>query len=65
MRIIVVGAGEVGFDVARILAQEQHDVVVIDLDNEALDRVRDKLDVMALHASGRERPERRKKRNTC
>lgn len=52
MRIIVVGAGEVGFDVARILAQEQHDVVVIDKDNDALDRVRDKLDVMVLHGTG-------------
>jgi trk system potassium uptake protein TrkA len=52
MRIIVVGAGEVGFDVARILAQEQHDVVVIDKDNDALDRVRDKLDVMVLHGNG-------------
>lgn len=41
-----------GFDVARILAQEQHDVVVIDKDNDALDRVRDKLDVMALHGNG-------------
>ncbi|MDX1547725.1 MAG: Trk system potassium transporter TrkA [Rhodothermales bacterium] len=52
MRIIVIGAGEVGFDVARILAQEQHDVVVIDLDAEALTDVRGKLDVMALHGNG-------------
>ena len=52
MRIIVIGAGEVGFDVARILAQEQHDVVVIDLDAEALADVRGKLDVMALHGNG-------------
>lgn len=52
MRVIVIGAGEVGFDVARMLAQEQHDVVVIDVDSEALDQVRDRLDVMALQGNG-------------
>ncbi len=52
MRVIVVGAGEVGFDVARILAREQHDVVVIDVDAEALEAVRDKLDVLALQGNG-------------
>lgn len=52
MRVIVVGAGEVGFDVARILVQEQHDVIVIDVDAEALDRVREKLDVLVLHGTG-------------
>ena len=52
MRAVVIGAGEVGFDVARILAQEQHDVVVIDIDDEALGRVQEKLDVMTLHGTG-------------
>jgi len=52
MRVIVVGAGEVGFDVARILAQEQHDVVVVDVDAQALARVREKLDVMVLQGTG-------------
>lgn len=52
MRAVVVGAGEVGFDVARILAQEQHDVVVIDVDDDALGRVREKLDVMTLQGTG-------------
>ena len=52
MRIIVIGAGEVGYDVARILAQEQHDVVVIDVDGEALVEVRERLDVLAIHGNG-------------
>ena len=52
MRVIVVGAGEVGFDVARILVQEQHEVVVIDVDAEALERVREKLDLQVLHGTG-------------
>ncbi len=52
MRVIVIGAGEVGFDVARILVQEQHEVVVIDVDDEALERVREKLDLLVLHGTG-------------
>jgi trk system potassium uptake protein TrkA len=52
MRVIVVGAGEVGFDVARILAQEQHDVAVVDADPEALGRAADRLDVMTVTGSG-------------
>ncbi len=52
MRAIVVGAGEVGFDVAKLLAHEQHDVVVIDIDQEALEQIDDKLDVMVLCGAG-------------
>lgn len=52
MRVVVVGAGEVGFDVARMLAMEQHDVSVIDVEPGVLDRVREKLDVMAVQGNG-------------
>ena len=52
MRVIVVGVGEVGFDVARILAQEQHDVVVIDRNQRALDNAREKLDVLTVWGNG-------------
>lgn len=52
MRAIVVGAGEVGFDVARLLALEEHDVVVIDRDAAALARLSDKLDVMTVLGNG-------------
>lgn len=52
MRIIVIGAGEVGFDVARMLALEQHDVVVVDRDAKALDAVRERLDVMTIQGNG-------------
>ncbi|NNE69392.1 MAG: Trk system potassium transporter TrkA [Rhodothermales bacterium] len=52
MRAIVVGAGEVGFDVARLLAIEEHDVVVIDRDAAALSRLSDKLDVMTVLGNG-------------
>ncbi|MEX0601257.1 MAG: Trk system potassium transporter TrkA [Rhodothermales bacterium] len=52
MRVIIIGAGEVGYDVARMLSSEQHDVVVIDLDGHALKHVQEKLDVMTLQGNG-------------
>lgn len=52
MRVVVVGAGEVGFDVARMLAFEQHDVTVIDIEPGVLQRVREKLDVMTVQGNG-------------
>ena len=52
MKALVVGAGEVGFDVARMLAMEQNDVVVIDTDSAVLENVREKLDVMTVQGTG-------------
>ena len=39
MRVIVMGCGRVGVRVARLMADEGHDVVVIDYDANALDRL--------------------------
>lgn len=52
MRAIVVGAGDVGYDVARLLSLQHHDVTVIDVDPDRVNRVRDALDVMAVRGSG-------------
>ena len=52
LHIIVVGAGQVGYDVARMLSCEAHDVVVIDQDADAAQRVGDKLDVQAIKGNG-------------
>jgi trk system potassium uptake protein TrkA len=52
MQTVVVGAGEVGFDVARILALEQHDVTVIDIEEDVLHNVQNTLDVMTVHGNG-------------
>ena len=41
MRILIVGAGEVGFHIAQRLACENKDVVVIDTNPEALKLFRD------------------------
>lgn len=52
MRAIVIGAGEVGFDVARILSVEQNDVIVVDRDPDAIRSVRERLDVMTVVGNG-------------
>ncbi len=52
MRIIIVGAGEVGFHIAQRLAFENKEVVVIDKRAEALKRFTDLLDVQTIQGSG-------------
>jgi trk system potassium uptake protein TrkA len=52
LKIVIVGAGEVGYHFAEWLAQEKKEVVVIDIAPEALVRVRDHLDVQILQGSG-------------
>lgn len=52
MRVIVVGAGEVGYHVADKLSTEQHDVVVVDIAADRLDYVQSHLDVAVVEGSG-------------
>lgn len=52
MYIIVVGAGEQGFFLTRLLSEENHDVVVIDKDPIACERVANELDVLAIKGDG-------------
>ena len=53
MKVIVCGAGQVGFNIAHYLAGEQNDVTVIDQRPELVRKVSDSLDVQAIlgHAS--------------
>ncbi len=52
MKIIIVGAGEVGFHIANHLSKENKEVVIIDRDPGAIRRVSDNLDVQAVEGSG-------------
>ncbi len=52
MKIVIVGAGEVGFHIASHLTHENKEVVVIDKDADALRRVSDNLDVQVVQGSG-------------
>lgn len=53
MKIIVCGAGQVGFNIAKQLAAERNDVTVIDQNPELIRKIGDMLDVQAMlgHAS--------------
>ena len=51
MRIVIAGAGEVGFHVAKLLTNAGHDMVVIDNDTSRLDYVTNHLDVSVLKGS--------------
>ena len=48
MKIIIAGAGAVGFHLAELLAKENQDITLIDSDEEVLDHVSTHLDVMTL-----------------
>jgi trk system potassium uptake protein TrkA len=52
LKIIIVGAGEVGFHIAQRLSGENQDVVLIDKDPEKINRINEELDVQALLGSG-------------
>jgi len=46
LKIIIIGAGEIGYDLASVLSKERHDVVVVDRDKACLDKVSENLDVL-------------------
>ena len=52
MKIIIVGAGEVGYHIASLLSFENKDVVIIDKDADAIQRVSEDLDVQIIAGSG-------------
>ncbi len=52
MRIVVVGAGEVGFNVAQMLTGEGHDVVVLDWESTRVEQTSGVLDALVIHGNG-------------
>ena len=52
MKVVIIGAGEVGFHIANRLVTENKDVVVIDKNPDALRRVSDNIDVQIVSGSG-------------
>lgn len=49
MKIIILGAGEVGYNLAEILSVEGHDLSVIDNNPNVVDRISSTLDVLAIN----------------
>ncbi|MBQ2746904.1 MAG: Trk system potassium transporter TrkA [Firmicutes bacterium] len=54
MKIAIIGAGKLGFKLAEALLGGDHAVTVIDVNDVALNKVISQMDVMTLHADGRE-----------
>ncbi len=52
MKVVIVGAGEVGYNIASRLALENKNVIVVDSDADAVKRVSENIDVQSLIGSG-------------
>jgi trk system potassium uptake protein TrkA len=48
MKIVIAGAGSVGFHLVRELGAEGHNIALIDVDSERLEHVRDRIDVLTV-----------------
>lgn len=51
MKIIIAGAGEVGFHLAKQLSSEEHDITVVDINAEQLNKCNTATDVLTLNGS--------------
>ena len=52
MEIIIIGAGKVGYTLAKYLSKEDDDITIIDNNIEALNSIVDTLDVMGIKGDG-------------
>jgi trk system potassium uptake protein len=52
MRVIIVGAGKVGYKIATTLSEELYDIVIIDNDEEVLRLVNETLDALTIDSNG-------------
>lgn len=52
MRIIIIGAGKVGYTLAERLTAEEHDVIVIDKNEDVVNHCMDSLDVLCIRGNG-------------
>ena len=52
MKIVIVGIGKVGFAIAAQMAEEKHDIVLVDSNPAVLERAEGSLDVMCVEGNG-------------
>lgn len=52
MKIIILGAGQVGSSVAEVLAKEENDITVVDIDVKKLQELQDRLDIQTVVGQG-------------
>lgn len=56
MRVVIIGAGEVGFSVAMSLSEQGHDVTVVENNDDRATKVENDLDVMVVRGNGSRPP---------
>jgi trk system potassium uptake protein TrkA len=52
MRILIIGAGEIGFTLSKKLSQAKHDIVIIEADPHRVKRAQEQLDALVLEGHG-------------
>jgi trk system potassium uptake protein TrkA len=52
MNIVIVGIGEVGYHLAKVLSQERHEITVIDLEYQKIKHAKESLDVRTILGDG-------------
>lgn len=52
LKIVIIGAGEVGFNLARELSEEDYDITIVDIKSEKVKRASESLDVNTLEGNG-------------
>lgn len=56
MRVIIIGAGKIGFNIAKILAGQNHDIVFIEKDEERARILQENLDIQVIVGNGASAP---------
>lgn len=51
LKILIAGAGEIGFELSKVLSQEHHDVTVMDQNQNRINLVKESLDVMGIEGN--------------
>jgi trk system potassium uptake protein TrkA len=52
LKIVILGAGAVGFQLARIITRREHDLILVELDQERVDKVSEQLDCRIVVGNG-------------
>ncbi len=52
MRILIIGAGDIGLQLAKRLSQEKHDIVMIEADSQRVMRASEQLDALVIEGNG-------------
>ena len=52
MKIVIIGAGAVGFQLARMITRREHDLILVELDQEQVDKVSEQVDCRFVVGNG-------------